>query len=253
MALADAELRASEVPALIQELARSPALVRALQVYVSLGRSRIGRPYAAKRDEPVPQWLVDTVMTAPMAEPARRQPLKFQDVVGALLGWLKYKYRAPGWSLAAGPAMAAALAGAFAWALLPVPSQGEAALAAAKLQRALETTGSGKEDRLLAFRPIMTFVSKDQTYCRQYEVRTDAERTAAVACRDPNGVWQVLKQTPPFPVGPMPAGSSKEELDRFTLSLMRGEPLGEDHVEKLSTTGWRDRPAAAPLSETPKQ
>ena len=250
MALADAELRASEVPSLIQELARSPALVRALQVYMAVGRSRIARPYAAKRDAPVPQWLIDTVMTAPMAEPARQRPAPLRAVAGSLLGWLKDKYRMPGWSLAAGPAVAAALAAVSTGLLVPTASHGESLLAA-QMQRAIETTGSGEEARLLTLRPVATLLSQDQTSGRQIEMRAAGERTAAVACRGSNGDWQILKQTAPYPVGTLPAGSSREELDRFVGTLVSGPLLEREEVKKLSTSGWQGG-AAAP-SVTPKQ
>lgn len=248
MALADAELRAAEVPGLIQELARSPALVRALQVYVALGRNRIARLYAAKRDEPVPQWLIDTVMTAPMADPAGHSR-SLRSVGGTVLGWLKDKYGMPGWSLAAGPAVAAAFAAAFAWLLMPAPSHGDALLAA-QLQRAIETTGSGEEARLLTFRPVITFLSKNETYCRQFEMRADAERTAAVACRGSEGQWRILKESPPYPVGTLPAGSSREEVDRYAASQMNGPPIDKDRVKKLTAGGWQDGP---PASSNPKK
>ncbi len=49
LALADAELSPAELPALVDELARNPSLVRALQVYMTVGRGRLAKTYEAKR------------------------------------------------------------------------------------------------------------------------------------------------------------------------------------------------------------
>ena len=244
MALADGELRASEVPDLVHEMARSPALLRAFQVYLSMGRNRIAKAYSAKREQPVPQWLIDTVMTAPMPGPATSsRPTR--AIWGSLLGWLKDKYSMPGWSLAASPAVAAILAVALVWLLAPSATHGEGLLTA-QLQRAIETTGNGEEAPIVALRPVLTFLSKDKTYCRQFEVRSGAERTAAVACRSTTGEWQVLKRSAPYPIGTLPAGSNREEVDRFTAGLMSGQPLAKDQVKSLTVNGWQNGAAGTP-------
>jgi hypothetical protein len=235
LALADAELSASEVPALVSELARNPSLVRALQVYVAVGRRRIAGPYAAKRDEPVPQWLIDTVMQAPIGETSRRA---YGSYAGALIRRLKDRYSMPGWSLAAGPAFAAVLAAVSVWLLLPASSHGNTLLTA-QLQRAIETTDSGDNATLLTFRPVLTFTNKQQAYCRQFEIRSGTERSAAVACREPDGSWQVVKETPPAGLGTAPAGSAREELDRYVASEMSGSPIEKEEVGKLTRNRWQ--------------
>src|SRR6185312_1541245 len=97
------------------------------------------------------QWLVDTVMRAPIE---RRSP-GFSSVAGAVLRRLQERYRIAGWSLAAGPALAAGVAGFLVWMLVPAPSRGEQ-LMTARLQSALERTASGQSSTLPGFRPLLT-------------------------------------------------------------------------------------------------
>ena len=47
-------------------------LIARLQLYLAVNRPRIGELYRSQSKEPVPQWLVDTVMRAPAAQPRRR-------------------------------------------------------------------------------------------------------------------------------------------------------------------------------------
>ena len=147
LALADAELSAAEVPALVQELARNPSLVRALQVYIAVGRRRIAKPYAAKRDEPVPQWLVDTVMRTPMERAADRSA-SVVSFGSKLLERMRSRYHTPGWAVA-GPALAAVLA-LFVWQQATGAATG-GLLMTAKLQNALERTASGEDPSLTRF------------------------------------------------------------------------------------------------------
>ncbi len=70
MALVDGRLAPAEVPELVQELARSPALVAELQAYLATAGRRMAEPFEAKLSEPPPAWLVDAVMRAPTAPEA---------------------------------------------------------------------------------------------------------------------------------------------------------------------------------------
>lgn len=238
VALADAELSAAEVPALVRELARSPSLVRALQVYVAVGRRRIAKPYEAKREEPVPQWLIDTVMRAPI-EGVPSRTSKLSALGSGLVQRLKDRYALPGWTLA-GPAVASLLAVVSAWLLLPSASHGETLLAA-QLQQTIETAGSKQEAPLLTFRPVMTFLSRDQGYCRQYDVRSATERSAGVACRTQTGAWQIVMQQPPYPTF-APADSGREALNAYVEAKRVGPPLEPDKVDQLIRSEWRLKP-----------
>lgn len=239
VALADAELSAAEVPALVQELARNPSLLRALQVYVAVGRRRIAKPYEAKREEPVPQWLIETVMRAPIESAARRRTSKLGALGSGFVQRLTDRYALPGWTLA-GPVVASLLAAVSAWLLLPGTSHGETLLAA-QLQRTIETAGSRQEAPLLGFRPVMTFLSKDHGYCRQYDVRSATERSAGVACRTQAGAWQVVMQLPPYPTF-APADSGREAVNAYVEAMRVGPPLEPDKVDQLIHSEWRLKP-----------
>jgi hypothetical protein len=241
LALADAELSPAELPALVDELARNPSMVRALQVYMAVGRQRLAKAYEAKRLEPVPQWLIDTVMHAPV-EQAAGQSFKVVSYGSALLERMRRRYRMPGWSLAAGPAFAAILAAVSAWLMVPNSSHGET-LMTAQLQSALELTATSEA----GFRPLLTYWSNDQSWCRQFETRSDVERTFAVACRADDGNWRVIMQTPPGSLGAiLPAGSPREHLDRYVATSVSGQPLGLPQVEEAIKSGW---PAPPPASK----
>lgn len=238
LALADAELSPAELPAVVDELARNPSMVRALQIYMNIGRGRLAKTYEAKRAEPVPQWLIDTIMQAPVEQSADRSS-KVISHGSALLERMRRRYRMPGWSLAAGPAFAAVLAGVSAWLLLPVSTNGET-LMTAQLQSALERTATSQA----GFRPLLTYWSNDQTWCRQFEVRSDVERTFAVACRADDGNWRVVMQTPPGSLGAiLPAGSPREHLDRYVATSVSGHPLELPQVEEAIRSGWPAPPA----------
>lgn len=234
VALADAELSPAEVPALVQELARNPSLVRALQIYLAVGRRRIAKVYEAKREDPVPQWLIDTVMRAPIEQAAGR-PANLLSLASGVLKRLKDKYTMPGWSLAAAPA--ALLAAVSAWLLVPNSSHGETLLMA-QLQQAIETTNSGETAPLLTFRPVMTFQDKDQTYCRQFEIRSGTERSGAYACRNQEGSWRIVMQAPPTPLSGI-APAAAQDINRAVTERRSGPPIKDDEVKRLTVNGWR--------------
>ena len=175
MALVDGQLAPTEVPALVQELARNGALVAELQGYLAMSRSRVAQAYAAKADEPVPRRLIDAVMEAPIQAGASRPAAFASPLGGRLVGWLRGSCRVPAWSLAAAPTLAAATAFAVAVAVLPVGRGGTGALASADVGAALERTASGKEAALASVRPMLSFNSKDAGWCRQFEMRSAEE------------------------------------------------------------------------------
>lgn len=239
MALVDGQLDPVELPDLVHELARDPRLLAQAQTFLALSRARVSEPYKDCACEPVPAWLADTVMHADVPT-AFGQPAKPLAYVRELLGRIGETYRAPRWSLAAGPALAAAVVALAAWLLLPTSSQSET-MVTAQLQNALEKAPGGQDMQMIAFRPTLTFWSKDQTWCRQFEVRYSrtGQAVAGVACRNNTGGWDVLKAAPPTPMGsPVPAGSAREEVDRFVTETMVGAPLERAQVNAKIGQGW---------------
>jgi hypothetical protein len=220
------------VPALVRELARSPALVAELQDYLATSRRRLADPFAAKAGEPVPAWLVDSLRQAPAGQPAR-PAARSPGVVEAL----RRRYPVPTWSLAAGPALAAGLALAV-W--LAMPATRPADLIAAQLAVGLERTESGKDAPVVALRPVLSFRSKTDGWCRQYELRYASRQAAhGLACRSEDGRWNVMASTAPAPIGPRPAGSEpRRAIDDLVTAMIGEQPLSNADEAARIGQGW---------------
>jgi hypothetical protein len=240
MALVDGQLAPAEVPDLVRELARSPALVAELQAYLATAGSRIAEPFEAKRGEPLPARLVDTVMRAPATGSGVQQPREAPIVQHArgLLERLQRRHRVPAWSLAAGPALAAALVAFGAW--LATPPAGRGDLVQANLMLALERTESGKDAALVALRPVLSFKSKAAAWCRQYELRYATRQAShGLACRNDGGRWDVLAATPPAGTGFRPAGSGERKaIDELVTAMIVDQPLSRADEAARIGKGW---------------
>jgi hypothetical protein len=243
MALVDGQLAPADVPGLVQELARNAGLIAELQEYLALSRSRMAAVYAAKADEPVPRRLTDAVMSA--AAPAGTREGAPEPVAGfgrRLLGWLQSDCRVPAWSIAAGPALAAAAVVAAVAGYLATSTPRGSALAQADLAAALERTQSGKDAALATLRPVLSFNSRAGAWCRQFEVRNASRQVShALACRGEGGEWTVLASTPPAGGGGFaPAGAdARKTVDDLVTSMMQGNPLSQDEEAAAIGRRWR--------------
>ena len=123
MALVDGQLAPAEAPAVIQEIAHTPALMRLVQKYLAVNPWKIRQLYRDLEQEPVPDRLTDAVLYSPMGEVRRSSP-GFVEKLAALAARTREKYMVPGWSLAAGPAMAGALVAVSAYTFMPTSSVG---------------------------------------------------------------------------------------------------------------------------------
>ena len=235
MALVDGQLAPAEVPELVHELARNPALVAELQTYLATAGRRIAGPFEAKHSEPLPAWLVDRVMQAPVAERSPGRPLARH--AQGLIERLRRRYRVPAWSLAAGPALAAVLVALGAWLVTPPPAWGGLE---ANLGPALERTESGKDAPLVALRPVLSFRSKAAAWCRQYELRYATRQASyGLACRSDGGRWEVVAATPPAAIGTRPAGSGQRKgIDERAAAMMTDQPLSRSDEAARISEGW---------------
>jgi hypothetical protein len=236
MALVDGQLAPAEVPDLVQELARNAPLVAELQEYLAMSRGRIAAAYTARSDEPVPAWLVDTVMRQPVPAPAPMRPRHFGR---GLLQGLQRRLQVPVWSLATAPALAVLVAVLWLGSMSQDP--GRSGIAVAGLGAALERTESGKDAALATLRPVLTFNSKAAGWCRQFDVRYgNSQVSHGLACRGEDGQWSVVSATAPGTTGLMPAGSNRRKvIDDLVTSMMRGNPLSQ--VDEATAIGgaWR--------------
>ncbi len=237
MALVDGQLTPSEVPSLVQELARNPSLVAELQTYLAVSGSRIASAFAAKGEEPVPAWLADTVLRGT----SDRRPAPQAGSGRSLLRWLQGSYRVPAWSLVAAPAavlLLATLAGGLALQHAGLSSPIEASLGAA-----LEGTASGKDAAIATVRPVLSFNSRTAGWCRQIELRHATKQVSyALACRGEHGKWEVVSSTAPGPAGFVPAGADRRKaIDDLAASMMRDGPLPPEEEAALIAGRWRSQ------------
>jgi hypothetical protein len=236
MALVDGQLAPTEVPDLVQELARNPALVADVQAYLTTAGRRLAEPFETKRNEPLPARLVDTVMRGAAARSRHERPIA--DHPRGLLERLKQRYRVPAWSLAAGPALAAVLVAIGVW--LAAPPRGQVGPVEANLGLALERTESGKDAALVALRPVLSFKSKAAAWCRQYELRYATRQAShGLACRNEGGRWDVIATTPPAAIATRPAGSGpRQAIDELVTAMISDQPLsGSDESARIGK-GW---------------
>src|SRR5262245_52531308 len=220
MALVDGQLTPADVPDLVRELARSESLVAELQQHLALSRTRMASVYAAKGDEPVPQWLSEAIMHG--ATTAGRPGPQGANFGRSLLQWLQRAYQVPVWSLAAGTAVAASVAALAVFLVGHAPTG--SVVAETDLGAALERTVSGKDASLASLRPVLSFKSKNAGWCRQFEVRNANRQVShALACRGENGRWSVLASTEPAGGGYAPAGADQRKaIDDRVAQMMRG-------------------------------
>ena len=147
----------------------------------------------------------------------------------------------PAWSLAAAPALAAAVVVLAVSMAAPGPGRG-GSLPQADLAAAIERTGSGKDQALVTLRPVLSFASKAAGWCRQVEVRYPGNRQVAhaLACRGGDGRWNVVASTPPGPLGMTPAGADpRKSIDDLVTAMMRNGPLSPADEAAAIEKGWR--------------
>jgi hypothetical protein len=249
MAYADGVLPRHRRPRVRQALLRDPELLEKLESYIITNRG-LAAPF--DRLPPMPNRL-QRVLSAPAAAPR-------EGWWGPLLRSLNEVCRGdgvrlPAWSVAAVALIAAA---ALAWQLMTArPSASQLAALDAKglmmsapFQRALESTESNVAAQLASLKPIGTFLSAQNEWCRQYElVRDGSVPVAGVACRDQNGEWQVktsaLIATAPQGNGYSAAskepagGEGADRLDSVIGKLMLGVVLLPPDEKRLIAGGWQ--------------
>ena len=238
MALADGELHSADLPELVHKLDRDRALMRAAQSFIELRRNRIARLFARKMDEPLPQSIVETIMTAPMGRSTKGAAGVFA-YGGAWFDHLREKYRLPAWSLAAGPAFAAALAVAATWLL--VPARGLEFALTPQIEAALELAVGSDDTAVSGLTILQTYWSTNGSWCREVQVASSTQKTAALACRWGEGRWGVVLLTPPVPARST-ASPAREYLDNYVSLHMNGPALAPAEIQRAIASGWQ-RPA----------
>jgi hypothetical protein len=252
MAYADGVLPRHLRPLVRQALLRDPALLEKLESYIITNRG-LAAPF--DRLPPVPDRLRRLLAPASPGPGERwwfmlRQALNERRVAD--------RWRLPAWSLAGVAALI--MATVFAWQLnLANGSNPQLAELEAKglllpgqFQRALEQTESNVAAQLASLKPTGTFLSRQNEWCRQYEVtRGEEAGLAGIACRDAAGAWHVkgwarLEPARPPEGGYAPAGKQTRDgtdglanLEATLGKLMRDVVLLPTDEKRLIADGWQ--------------
>jgi surface antigen len=125
-------------------------------------------------------------------------------------------------------------------------------LAEGALARALETTPSGIGITLTSdnspaatVKADLTFRSRQQGYCRQYELAMPGDGHAGIACRRGDGKWRLeiyaaAAARPSSSTRIIPAGEAgSSTVEAAVSSMMEGDALGSDDEKTLIGNRWR--------------
>ena len=247
MAYADGVLPRHLRPLVRQALLRDPALLEKLECYIITNRG-LAAPF--DRLPPVPDRL-RRLLAGKNPGPAERcWFLLLRSINEARLA---DRWRLPVWSLAGLGALICATV--LAWQLstgnAPGPHlaglEAKGDLLPGQFQRALERTESNVATHLATLKPTGTFFSRQNEWCRQYEVaRGDELRLAGVACRNHAGDWQVkgwarLDPARPQDGGYAPAGKQdgRGALEATLNALMQHDVLLPGDEKRLIAGGWQ--------------
>jgi surface antigen len=246
MAYADGVLPRHLRPLVRQALLRDPELLEKLESYIITNRG-LAAPF--DRLPPIPDRLLRLLAEAkPKAAGDRWWLFSLRSIEPK---WAEH-WRLPAWSLAG---LAALVVATLAWQLntaSPLRPQladaGAQGLASSpQFQRALEASESNSSTHLASLKPTGTFLSKEQAWCRQYELtRADETRLAGIACRDRDGAWQVKAQAvltaAPPASGYAPAGEDQAgapSLESALGKLMQDVVLLPADEKRLLAGGWQ--------------
>lgn len=129
-----------------------------------------------------------------------------------------------------------------------IPASSGVIAANSPLHRVLEQGASGATVQLaggVSAEPQLTFLTADDTYCRQYELRTAGGAVEGIACRQKDG-WRV--QVASFASGGIGQGDYQTAasgrsaaLEAFIESNISGAPLNASDERAVLARGWRER------------
>lgn len=90
----------------------------------------------------------------------------------------------------------------------------------------------------------LTFRNRRQAYCRQYEVASDKDGYAGIACRSNDGRWRVeihVAGEPDLNAGSRiaPAGKAGSDVEAAVNRVIEGDALGRKDEEALIQNNWQ--------------
>jgi len=234
MRFVDGDLPAREHAFVAEIVASHPHATRSVRAY-RFTRDRLAEALAPALE--VPPELLRRCLPATAPVPFRSKR--------ALLP-LMWDRRVGGVALAA--SIAILLAGASGWLLRGAWQADFAGLdrglsAPPSLQNALEETpsaGVAQLARSVSLKPMLTFLSIENEYCRQYRLIYGAQvESTGLACRTADGTWRIDVQAAPrahraLSNTTVPAGEEEDAVANYRDRIMGSRPvLTKDSEERL--------------------
>lgn len=247
-----------------------PEIHGRIEIFRATG-TPLSRLYGRPMAEPVPQYLKDFVLNYPLrAETAKEQApkegfarwlKKLQETrlfTANLVHWLGTPAPAARWQFAAATAAFLAIGiGVGAYLHSDSPSGDLVAFhdghiyASGPLGDVLEKALSGRDTRIggvrgeaVTMRVSLTYKSKQNTYCREYEVVSQGDGGfVGLGCRGRDGKWAVEVQLPTgksAKAGIKTAkGPENAALDAIVDDTMNGDALGNEQEADVISSGWK--------------
>ena len=268
MAYADgalSPLARAQVEAFLQA---HPEVRGRIEIFRATG-APLSRLYAQPMTEPVPAHLKDFVLDYPMGQETAAAPSPKWRLATWLKGlgegprlftanlaqWLGTSAPAARWQLAAASAAFLAI-GLGVGAFLHSDSASTDLVAfhdghiyaSGALRDVLEKELSGREARIggvrgeaVTMRASLTFKSKQNAYCRQYEVVSPSDgRFMGLGCRDSDGQWALEVNLPASnSVKGMKTAAADTALDAIVDRMIDGDAFGRAQEAAAISSGWK--------------
>jgi hypothetical protein len=129
-----------------------------------------------------------------------------------------------------------------------VPAASGIILAGSPLHRALEGTPTGETVQVaggVEIRPQLTFITRDDAYCRQYALQSGAGAVEGIACRGDDGWRLQVASFAPGRTAPSDyqsaASGRSAALEAFIETNIAGSPLNASEESAVFARGWRER------------
>ena len=264
MSHADGELAREDRARVDVMLARDPESLTRLEIFRSTG-APLAALYKKPMLEPVPANLVSFVLNHDASTTGKRVAKAAGAKTSSVVWWQRLIPDQPRWQMAFAAAAMVVAGTGLGWGLrgwsgtdtgsahgLVAFGKGDL-FATGALERVLETLPSGQEATIegtagdsVAVRVNLTFKSKSESYCREYEVATVAQgRHAGLSCRDGTGKWAILVNLPSKDVirpnsQIAPAGGAAAPvIDVIVDRVIVGDALGRNEESTIINGGWR--------------
>lgn len=255
MRLADKRVTAAEEERMREQIAHYPDARQELAMYEATSVSVLAGLHADVVNAPVPQRIVDAIMTADIAPaaPARATTTGAPEGLLADLFGRFSRLLTPQWApaVATGLLVVGAGLGMLLQSALMKPSP--AVEAGGVLLRALDTARSGNVVAATPGREApgnaetrLTFKANTNEFCRQYVTEEPGgQHFAGIACREPGGKWIVrhhaqIERRPSALDKTVPANDPLATLAPVISGLMAGDALGPDEEAAAIAKQWRE-------------